>query len=71
MFTVGDKVMVRHHTLEEKENYRHNYGLFWHPYMDEMEGKTYVIDGKRGRFYLVHDDKLIAWTFPKRSLVKL
>ena len=46
MFKVGDEVMVRYHSQEEKDNYENNWialGSYWHPNMNVMEVQIYKI----------------------------
>ena len=71
MFKVGDKVIIRRHTQQEKDNYEDNWyygGANWHPYMDEMEGKIYEIYEHTPHGYRIKDERG-TWRFAKTSLV--
>lgn len=74
MFKVGDEVMVRHHSQEEKENYENNWialGSYWHPNMNAMEGKIYKIFGVQPDSYLIKDyNSDEVWEFAKHSIVE-
>lgn len=72
MFKVSDKVIIRYHTQEEKDNYEDNWDYWnaanWHPYMDGMEGKIYEIDEIVTHGYRIADERG-TWRFAKTSLV--
>lgn len=71
MFKVGDTVMVRYHSQEEKDNYESNWDTnrsYWHQHMDKMEGKLYQISEIMEPGYRIHDDDG-KWRFAEHSLV--
>ena len=69
MFKVGDSVMVRYHSREEKDNYPSvANGAQWNPDMNKMEGKIYKIYNVFSYGYHVHDGDR-NWLFAHDSLV--
>ena len=71
MFKVGDSVLVRYHSREEKDNYKlKSDGAWWNPYMDTMEGKIYTIYEVLPHVYRVRDENRVRWTFAHDSLVR-
>ena len=64
MFQEGDVVQIRHHTEDERANYKY----YWNPHMTTMEGNIYII------YNVLRDDYEIAdkygtWVFAADSII--
>lgn len=73
MFKVGDTVIIRHHTQEEKDNYEDNWDhnkAYWADHMNEMEGKMYQIDNIVNDSYRIVDERG-KWRFAESSLISM
>ena len=52
MFQIGDRVMVRHHTTDEKAQYPFG----WTPLMGTLEGNTYRVCKVNADHCVIEDD---------------
>ena len=64
-FKEGDVVRVRHHTEEERANYKY----YWNPHMTTMEGNLYIIDNVLSEDYELVDKHGILWVFAADSII--
>lgn len=65
-FKEGDVVRVRHHTEEERANYKY----YWNPHMTTMEGNLYIVDNVLREDYEIVD-KHGVWVFAADSIIPL
>lgn len=72
---IGTKVLVRHHSDQEKQQYHSQYSLFWEKSMDTFEGTVGTIQNcdicNDHNVYIVEDDTGHCWWFAESSFIPL